>query len=86
MKASICGLVILLAACFSMPVTADAFSRRSHSSEVTQSQAITSNLNTQTTGDVSPQAVPEPPMVLLMSLVVGVFALGAAVKAFRKQS
>ncbi|HKT35760.1 MAG TPA: PEP-CTERM sorting domain-containing protein [Nitrospira sp.] len=84
MKVSIYCSVILLAVFLSMPVTADAFSRRSHTSEVTQSQTT---VNTQTTtNDVSAQAVPEPPILLLMTIALGALALGAATKIFRKQA
>jgi hypothetical protein len=85
MKATISYSVLLLVAFLSLPMSADAFSRRSHSSEVAKSQAITPS-NNQTTGDVSAQAVPEPPVLLLMSIGIAVFALGVSFKAFRKHA
>ena len=88
MKTSIYCCLFLLLAFLWLPATADAFSRRSSHSEVTQSQSVTSPLNSQTSGtnDVSAQAVPEPPVLMLMSIGIGAFALGAAIKAFRKQA
>jgi hypothetical protein len=79
------GLVVLVTLLF-LPPTADAFSRRSHGSEVNQSQAVTVPLRADTieTSDVSPKAVPEPPVLLLMSIGLGAFALGSMIMRFRK--
>src|SRR5690242_4918331 len=67
----------------SFPVTSVAFSRRSQISEVGPQSAP---LNTSHYGDrhdVSPQAVPEPPVLFLMSIGVGLLGIGAMFKHFR---
>ena len=86
MKTATYASMLLLLTFLYLPSTADAFSRRSSHSEVTQSQAVTSPLRTSSTenGDVSAQAVPEPPVLLLMSIGLGLFGLAALVKGFRK--
>jgi hypothetical protein len=82
MKTLIYGSVLVLLALLSFPTTSDAFSRRSSGSEVAAFQATTAP----TTGTNNAQAVPEPPVVLLMSVGLGLFALGYAIREFRKQS
>ena len=77
-----CGMFVLLTV-LSLPTTSDAFSRRSHSSEVTQGQAVTVPLKTDG-GDGSPNAVPEPPVLLLMTIALGAFALCSALRRFRR--
>ena len=77
-----CSVFVLLTL-ISLPITAEAFSRRSHHSEVGPTQQ-TAPLNQQTR-DVSPQAVPEPPVVLLMGIGIGLFAIGSMVMRFRGQ-
>lgn len=91
-----CSIVLLLALIV-FPVTAEAFSRRTHSSEVaqqqvqaprgnnTQTQQAPSGNNTQTQ-DVSPQAVPEPPALLLIGIGIGLFAIFSMIKRFRGQA
>jgi hypothetical protein len=74
-----CSVFILLTL-VSLPITAEAFSRRSHHSELVPTQQ-TAPLNQ--TRDVSPQAVPEPPAVLLMGLGIGLFAIGSIGMWFR---
>jgi hypothetical protein len=79
--------LVLLLMLISFPVSSDAFSRRSSHSEVAQpattslrtSQTNTSQTNiTQANGlNASSQAVPEPPVLWLMSLGVGLLVLGA---------
>jgi len=83
MKRSICGSALLLAVLLSLPATSDAFSRRSSNSEVGPVNAPVQASN-YTNG--SAQAVPEPPVLLLMSVGVGIFGLGYAVQRFRNQS
>lgn len=85
MKTLVYGSVLVLLALISFPTTSEAFSRRSSSSEFALTQAVTTPVNTNTS-NVSAQSVPEPPVLLLMSIGLGVFALGAAIKAFRKQA
>lgn len=75
------SLVVLLAVML-FPITAEAFGRRSHGSDFTQSQAVTTPLQRT---DVSPQAVPEPPVLLLMGIGFGALAVFAAIKRFRRQ-
>ena len=82
MKVLIYCSVFVLLALMSFPITAEAFSRRSHHSDFSQSQAVTAPLNTQ---DVSAQAVPEPPVLLLISIGIGVLALCSVVKRFYEQ-
>ena len=85
MKTLVYGSVLVLLALLSFPTTSEAFSRRSSGSEFAPTQAVTTPVNTNTS-NVSAQSVPEPPVLLLMSIGLGVFALGAAIKAFRKQA
>ena len=83
MKLLSCLILLVLCLLISFPATADAFSRRSHSSEM---GPHTTPLNTSQTltHDVSPQAVPEPPAALLMSIGVGLLGLAAMFKRFRR--
>jgi hypothetical protein len=83
MKRLIYGLALVLAVLLSLPATSDAFSRRSSGSEVGPVNAPVQASN-YTNG--SAQAVPEPPVLLLMSVGVGIFGLGYAVQRFRNQS
>jgi len=77
------GSVLVLVALLSLPATSEAFSRRSHNSEVAPTQAGTAPIQKD---NVSAQAVPEPPVLLLMSIGLGMFALYSAIKAIRKES
>jgi hypothetical protein len=78
--------LLLLVTLTCLPPSAEAFSRRSHTSEVTQNQAVTIPLRTDTNdgGDPSAKAVPEPPVLFLMSIALGAFALCSAVTRFRR--
>jgi hypothetical protein len=72
-----------------LPPTADAFSRRSHHSETMQTQTVTAPILPDTignggSGNVSAQAVPEPPVLLLMSIALGVFAVCSVIRRSRK--
>jgi PEP-CTERM motif-containing protein len=93
MKPYMYASLIVLLTVMSLPATSEAFSRRSSSSEVSQSQVVTSPHKNKPTrpgsiqsSDVSAQAVPEPPVLLLLSIGLGVFTLGYAIRAFRKQA
>jgi hypothetical protein len=75
--------LFILLMLMSFPATSDAFSRRSHHSE-TGPQTAPLNKSQVTTGDVSAQAVPEPPALLLLSVGVGLFAVGVMFKRLRR--
>ncbi len=79
------GLFVFVTLLF-LPPTADAFSRRSHHSEVMQTQSVTvpALADTIETGDASPRAVPEPPVLLLMTIGLGAFALCSVIRRSRK--
>jgi hypothetical protein len=83
MKISTYCSVFVLLTLISLPITAEAFSRRSHHSELVATQQ-TAPLNQ--TSDVSPQAVPEPPVVLLMGIGIGLFAICSMLVRFRGQN
>jgi len=83
MKTLIYGSLLVLLTLLSLPTTSEAFSRRSSGSDIAPMQAATTPVTTSTN---DAQAVPEPPVVLLMSVGVGLFALGSAIRGFRKQS
>ena len=78
------GVLTLLMLMF-LPTTSDAFSRRSHSSEVIQSSS-TQNGNVTTENGNSAQAVPEPPLLLVMSIGLGAFALLYAIRRHKRPS
>jgi hypothetical protein len=87
MKTLIRSSLFFVLTVLTLPTTSDAFSRRSHHSEVSQNQTVTTSLKTSTTenGNVSAQAVPEPPALLLMSVGVGLFGIAYVVTRFQKQ-
>ena len=85
MKSFTYGSLLVLAILLSLPTTSEAFSRRSSGSDFVPMQGTTTPVNTNTS-DVSAQAVPEPPVVLLMSIGLGILALGYGVKGLRKRS
>ena len=76
MKTVVYCSVLLLVALLSLPTTSDAFSRRSSGSEFAPLQSVTTPVTT--TNNVSAQSVPEPPVLMLMSIGLGVFGLGFA--------
>ena len=67
----------------SFPATSEAFGRRSHGSEVGPQSAPLNNSDT-TKHDVSPQAVPEPPALLLLTVGVGLLGIGVTIRRFRR--
>jgi hypothetical protein len=90
MKVLIYGSVLVLLTLLSLPTTSDAFSRRSKSSEVapvtTPLRAATTETNGTNGTNGSAAAVPEPPVLLLMTIGLGLFAVGYAVRKTRKES
>ena len=84
MKTFIYGLLFVFLTLLSWPTTSDAFSRRSSGSEVAPMQAATTPVTT--ANNVSAQSVSEPPVLFLMSIGVGIFGVGYAMRGFRKQS
>ena len=87
MRQLLYGSMLVLLTLTLLPITADAFSRRSGSSEVMPTQQTTTYKKTTSgTQDVSAQAVPEPPALLLMTIGVGIFAAYAMAKRRRKQA
>lgn len=86
MKIFMYGFVLVFLALLSLPTPSDAFSRRSSNSDFAPNQFVTTPARTGSSENISAQSVPEPPVLLLMSIGLGVFALGSAIKAFRKQS
>jgi len=80
-----CSVFVLLAL-ISFPITAEAFSRRTDSSEVAQHQVQAPRDGKTQTQNVSPQAVPEPPALLLMGIDIGLFAIFLMIKRFRGQA
>ena len=86
MKILIYCSVFVLLTIISLPVTAEAFSRRTNHSEVGPSHVTSYDQKKQTpSSDISPQAVPEPPVLLLMGIGLGLFAIGSVIARFRGQ-
>jgi len=80
-----CSVFVLLSL-LSFPITAEAFSRGADNTEVTQHRVhVPRDGNTQTQ-NISPQAVPEPPVLLLMGIGIGLFAIFLMIKRFRGQA
>lgn len=82
-----CNVFVLLTL-ISFPITAEAFSRRADSSEVTQQRAQAHQAQANSDGktesqNVSPHAVPEPPALWLMGIGLGLFAIFSMIKRFR---
>jgi PEP-CTERM motif-containing protein len=86
MKILTCCSVFVLLTLISFPITAEAFSRRHSSSELQQNQVQSAPHNPQSqTLDITPQAVPEPPVLLLMGIGLGLFAIYSMIRQFRGQ-
>ena len=85
MKILIYCSVFVLLSFLSFPITAEAFSRRSHSSEVVQHQVQPPNDGKTQNQNISPQAVPEPPVLLFLGIGIGLFAIYSMTKRFRRQ-
>ena len=80
-----CSVFILLAL-IAFPITAEAFSRRTQSPEVAQHQVQAPHDGKTQPQNISPQAVPEPPALLLMGIGIGLFAIFSMIKRFRGQA
>jgi hypothetical protein len=85
MKLIIYCNVLALLILISLPIAADAFSRRSHDSEVGPSHVTPLNHDTHTR-DISPQAVPEPPVLLFMGIGIVVFGACSMIIRYREQA
>ena len=91
MKIFIYCCIFVLFTVISSPIPAEAFSNGHHHSEIMQNQQTTSHgtIKTDKTDppnpNVSAQAVPEPPVLLLMSIAWGLLALYSLIKRFRGQ-
>lgn len=83
--------VLVLVTFIAFPITAEAFSKRTDGSEVGQHQAQASSDGKHEgrhdgkteTPNVSPQAVSEPPALLLLGIGIGLFAIFSLIKRFR---
>ena len=84
MKTLAYGSVLVLLTLLFLPTTSEAWSRRSHSSEIGPLQGTTAPVNNTT--DVSAQAVPEPPVFMLMSIGLGICGLSFTLRRYRKES
>ena len=82
--------VFVFVTLIAFPITAEAFSRRADSSEVGQHQAQVHQAQAPRDGktetqNISPQAVPEPPVLLFLGIGIGLFAIYSMTKRFREQ-
>jgi hypothetical protein len=88
MKVSSFSVFVLLMV-ISFPITSDAFSRRSHHSEMGPQSAPLNSSQTQSQSEgnsrnASAQAVPEPPVLLLMSFGIGLLGVGTLFQRLRR--
>lgn len=78
--------VFVFVSLISFPITADAFSSRPDSSEVTQHRVQAPRDGKTQPQNISPQAVPEPPVLLFLGIGIGLFAIYSMTKRFREQA
>ena len=79
-----CSVFVLLAL-LSFPLTAEAFSRGADNPAVTQHRVQAPRDGKTQTPNISPQAVPEPPVLLFLGIGIGLFAIYSMTKPFRGQ-
>jgi hypothetical protein len=78
--------VVVLVSLLSFPLTAEAFSRGADNTPVVQHQVQAPRDGKTGTQNISPQAVPEPPVLLLMGIGIGLFAIFLIIKRFREHA
>jgi len=79
-----CSVFVLLAL-LSFPLTAEAFSRGADNPAVTQHRVQAPRDGKTQTPNISPQAVPGPPVLLFLGIGIGLFAIYSMTKPFRGQ-
>ena len=77
-----CSVFVLLAL-LSFPLTAEAFSRGADNPAVTQHRVQAPRDGKTQTPNISPQAVPEPLVLLFLGIGIGLFAIYSMTKRFR---
>src|SRR4029078_9661025 len=75
----------VLLALLSFPLTAEAFSRGADNPAVTQHRVQAPADGKTQTPNISPQSVPEPPVLLFLGIGIGLFAIYSMTKPFRGQ-
>ena len=80
MRVLVYSSVLVLLTLMSLPTSADAFSRRTHHSELPQNQQLTS---VPVNGES--QSVPEPSSLVTLAVGIGLFAMLLARKRVREQ-
>lgn len=78
--------VFVLVALLSFPLTAEAFSRGADNTPVTHHRVQAPPDGKTETQNISPQAVPEPPVLLLMGIGIGLSAIFLIIKRFREHA
>jgi hypothetical protein len=81
-------VAVTLLMLLSLPGVSDAFSRRTSHSEVAHTAPLHTTTTDQSPGktssDISAQAVPEPPMLWLMTLGIGLLGIGMSLRRARQ--
>jgi len=79
-----CSVFVLLSL-LSFPLTAEAFSRGADNTAVTQHRVQVPRDGKTPPQNISPQAVPEPPVLLFLGIGIGLFAIYSMTKRFSRQ-